>query len=79
MDKKTSNRKLSLIGDAQRAGYRVSMGGSGETYLTRKVGRWQKTEGIVIYADGTAFDVTVDCEAAKCLQSYKSMRIVLGI
>jgi hypothetical protein len=69
----------SLINDATRAGFSVETKG-GETYIIKRVGRWKKATGLVIYGDGTAFDVTVEnLGAAKGLRSYKDMRTILGI
>lgn len=74
----TANR-LSLIEDATAAGYTVQTDADGTVKIIKRVGRWKKAEGVVIHADGVAFDVTVDCGVAKGIQSYKTMRKILGI
>jgi hypothetical protein len=69
---------LKLIEDAKAAGYTVEVKGE-DIAITRRVGRWQHVRGLILFGDGTAFDVAVAPGVAKGLRSYKSMRQVLGI
>ena len=71
-------RLEALCHAAQKNGYSIHE--NNETVeITKTVGRWHKRQGIVIYPDGTAFDVTVDLSAAKGLRSYDDMRSVLEL
>lgn len=69
----------SLIEDAEAAGFTAKVDADGQVAITKKVGRWRKDVGLVVYGCRTAFDVTVAPNVAKGLRSYKDMRIVLGI
>ncbi len=73
----TRNRR-NLLTDAQAAGFTVTHEGERTTILRRsKTGRL--LQGLVIYADGTAYDATVRLDVARGLRSYADMRAVLRI
>lgn len=74
----TNNRKK-LIDDATAAGYTVTTDGDGTVKIIKRVGRWQRPVGLMIHADGVAFDVTVAPSVAKGVVAYKTMRTILGI
>ena len=73
-------RRRQLISDAKAAGFTVTLGDdvSPTTILrTSKSGRI--TRGLVIFAEGTAYDATVRLDVARGLRSYADMRAVLGL
>jgi len=73
----TRNRR-NLLKDARAAGFTVAHEGGNTTILRHsKTGRILR--GLVIYADGTAYDATVRLDVARGLRSYADMRAVLRI
>jgi hypothetical protein len=73
---KITPRRQRLLDDAQKAGYSIEIQAH-EIRITKQVRN--KKKGLVIYVDGTAFDITVDIRVAKGIRSYRDMRAVLGI
>jgi hypothetical protein len=69
----------SLLNDARAAGYTVTIGKDGHTEIAKRVGRWKRLRGLVIYPDGCAVVAEVDLAATACIRDYKTMRVVLGI
>jgi hypothetical protein len=79
-DETMTTNRAKLINDAKAAGYSVEMCRDGSTIrIVKKIGRWQKPVGIVLYDDGTAFDVSLDLCVARGLRSFKSMRSILEL
>ena len=69
-----------LFSDAVAAGYIVERYRGTDLLIIKRVGRWKKPVGLIVYEDGTAFDLSVDdLSVAKCLRSCTKMRFVLGI
>ena len=68
-----------LLAAAAAAGYTVTTDRRGHTQIIKRVGRWRKPYGLVIYADGTAVRADVDLGVAAGVRDYKTMRIILGI
>ena len=73
----TRNRR-NLLTDAQAAGYTVTHEGE-RTAILRKSKTGRILAGLIVYADGTAYDATVRLDVAKGLRSYADMRAVLNI
>ncbi len=71
-----SPRKRALLLAAPSAGYHVTLSGSA-VEITKRTPR--TVTGIVLYENGTAFDVTVDLSVAKGIRSYAEMRKLLGL
>jgi hypothetical protein len=69
----------SLLSDARGAGWTVASDADGTVRVTRRVGRWEKTVGLVIHADGTAIRLDVHPSVATGIRSYATMRTVLGL
>ncbi len=74
----TKSRK-ELLRDASAAGYSIGPHHGCAIYISKKVGRWKKPRGLVLYDDGTAFVLDVECDAATTIRSYKDMRKALSI
>jgi hypothetical protein len=70
-----------LLADARAAGYDVQPSSGGWIILKAVKVNQHKTKqvGLRIYADGTAFDVTVDLSIAAGVRSIDTMRRMLGI
>lgn len=68
-----------LVQDAARAGYTITYQ-RGRTLIVRKHKRTGRIlRGLVLYANGTALDVTLRLDVTKGLRSYAAMRRVLGL
>lgn len=70
--------RQSLIDDAREAGYVVTQDGE-MTLITKRVGRWQETRGLVLFGCGTAILADVRLDIAKGIRSYREMREALGL
>lgn len=75
-----TTEKTTLIEDAARAGYSVEPQKDGTTIaIVKRVGRWKKLSGLMLYNDGTAIRLDVDLSVALAIRSVKAMRNILGI
>jgi hypothetical protein len=75
-----SKAKQAVVGDAKKAGYEV-IDRTG-CLTIRRMSKHKKPrtlQGVVIYADGIAFDLTVDLGIAKSIRSAESIRAVLDL
>ena len=71
-----TRRRQVLLDDASAAGYDVVFDGP-TIFITKGSGR--HIRGLVIYEDGTDFDISVPHHVAKGIRSYFVMRGILGI
>jgi hypothetical protein len=75
-----TSARQSLIKDAKAAGYSIELQRDGAAiHIVKRIGRWRKPVGLVIYGDGTAFMLDVRSDVAKGIRSHKDMRSILGI
>jgi hypothetical protein len=69
-----------IIRDAQAAGLEVSIEGSRTFIVAKREKRWNKvTQGVVVYAGGTAFDVLVRLDCAKGVRKLADIRSMIGL
>jgi len=74
----TKNKK-DLIESARNAGFEIRYDDEGAVYIRKRYANGKISRGLVIYADGTAIDLTLDLSVAKGIRSYKTMRGLLKL
>jgi len=79
---KLTKAKQSIVNDAIANGFTVEHKEWSVEIYKGHFDRWQNfviTIGLKIYADSTAFDMTVDHDIAKGVRSHADMRSILNL
>ena len=77
-----SPQRQQLIADARAAGYEVTHDkADGSTCIVARRHRRTREilQGVIIYYDGTAIDLTVDLGVARGMKSFKTIRRHIGL